>query len=73
MTKQDAFTWGGVKYERAVNGLKKKSTKPGEFTYRNNDGSLRVNHRGRVSITGTESNPIFTTRGRLSNELVRFP
>lgn len=73
VAKQDAFTWGGVKYERAVNVLKKKSTKPGEFTYRNNDGSLRVNHRGRVSITGTEENPIFTRRSLGMDGNVRFP
>ena len=73
VAKQNAFTWGGVKYERTIKSPEKKNIEHKEFNYRNNDGSLKTKYRSRVSITGTESNPIFTTRGRLSNELVRFP
>lgn len=72
-----AFTWGGKKYKRAIKNAKKdpkkKDTQYKEFTYRNDDGSLKVGHRGRVSITGTAEEPIFTSHGLGFDGNVRFP
>lgn len=85
VTIKGAFTWGGKKYKRAVKNAKKevvesitkgsnkKDVQHKEFTYRKDNGSLKIGYRGRVSITGTKENPVFTSNGLGFDGNVRFP